>query len=60
MQIYVAREEDETEESEPYKGSQYSSEGEEMEFKDEFQEEEGEVQMHMYRTKELKRTLKNR
>jgi len=42
-QIYTAREEDETEESEPYKGSQYSSEEEEMGFKDKSQEEEGEV-----------------
>ena len=40
MQIYVAREEEETEESEPYKGSQYSSEGEEMRFENNFQEEE--------------------
>jgi len=40
MQIYVAREEEETEESKSYKGSQYSSEGEEMGFENEFQEEE--------------------
>ena len=58
MQIYVAREEDEAEESEPYEGSQYSSEGEEMGFEDEFQEEEGEVQMHMYKTKEFKEDFK--
>jgi len=36
MQIYVAREEEEMEESEPYEGSQYSLEGEEMGFEDEF------------------------
>jgi len=54
----MAREEDETEESEPYEGSQYSSEGEGMGFKDESQEEEGEVQMHMYRTKEFKEDFK--
>ena len=57
VQIYVAREEDETEESEPYEGSQYSLEGEGMGFKDEFQEEE-EVQMHTYRTKEFKEDFK--
>jgi len=51
VQIYAAREEDETEESEPYKGSQCSSEGAEMGFEDESQEEEGEVQMHTYITK---------
>jgi len=39
--------------SEPDEGSQYSSEGEEMWFEDEFQEKEGEVQMHTYRTKEF-------
>jgi len=33
VQIYTARD-DEDEESEPYKGSQYSSEGEEMGFED--------------------------
>jgi len=53
MQIYVAREDNETEKSEPYEGSQYSSEGKEMGFEDKFQEEEEEVQMHMYRTKEF-------
>jgi len=51
-QIYVAREKEETEESEPYEGSQYSLEGEEMGFENKFQEGE-EVQMHMYRTKEF-------
>jgi len=40
MQIYAAREEEEMEESEPYEGSQYSSEGERMGFKDESQEKE--------------------
>ena len=35
-QIYTEREEDETEESEPYKGSQYSSEGEEMGLENKF------------------------
>jgi len=40
VQIYIAREEEETEESEPYEGSQYSLEGEEMGFKNKFQEEE--------------------
>ena len=50
-QIY-AREEEEMEESEAYEGSQYSSEGERMGFEDESQEEE-EVWMHMYRTKEF-------
>ena len=39
-QIYTAREEEETEESEPYKGAQYSLEGEEMGFENESQEEE--------------------
>jgi len=39
MQIYAARE-DESEESEPYRGSQYSLEGEEVGFKNESQEEE--------------------
>jgi len=49
-QIYVARE-DESEESEPYGGSQYSLEGEEVGFENESQEEE-EVWMHMYRMEE--------
>jgi len=57
MQIYMVREEEEIEESEPYEGSQYSSEGEEMGFKNEFQEEE-EVRMHTYRTKEFKEDFK--
>jgi len=57
-QIYVAREEEEMEESEPYKGSQYSSEEEEeMGFENESQEEE-EVQMDMYRTKEFEEDFK--
>jgi len=50
-QIYEARE-DESEESEPYGGSQYSSEGEEVGFKNESQEEE-KVRMHTYRTEEF-------
>jgi len=58
VQIYTAREEDEAEEGKPYEGSQYSSEGEEMGFEDEFQEEEGEVQMHTYRRKEFKEDFK--
>ena len=40
MQIYAARE-DKSEESEPYGGSQYSLEGEEVGFKNESQEEKG-------------------
>jgi len=40
MQIYMARE-DESEESEPYRGSQCSLEGEEVGFENESQEEEG-------------------
>jgi len=51
MQIYTARE-DESEESEPYGGSQYSSEGKEAGFKNKSQEEE-EVQMHMYKMEEF-------
>jgi len=51
MQIYTTRE-DESEESEPYGCSQYSSEGEEVRFENKSQEEE-EVQMHMYRTEEF-------
>jgi len=47
-QIYTARE-GKSEESEPYGGSQYSSEGEEAGFENESQEEE-KVQMHTYRT----------
>ena len=43
-QIYATREEDETEESEPHEGSQCSL--------------EGEVWMHMYRTKEFKEDFK--
>jgi len=38
--------------SELYGGSQYSSEGEEAGFKNEFQEEK-KVWMHMYRTEEF-------
>jgi len=52
-QIYVARE-DKSEESEPYGGLQYSSEGEEVGFENESQEEK-EVRMHMYRTEEFKK-----
>jgi len=51
MQIYMARE-DESEESEPYRGSQYSSEGEGVGFENESQEEE-KVRMHTYRTEEF-------
>jgi len=50
-QIYMARE-DESEESEPYGGSQYSSEGEEAGLKNKSQEKE-KVWMHMYRTEEF-------
>jgi len=56
MQIYVARE-NESEESEPYRGSQYSSEGEEAGFENESQEEE-EVWIHMYRTEEFEEDFK--
>jgi len=51
VQIYAARE-DEPEESEPYGGSQYSSEGEEAGFENKSQEEE-KVWMHTYRTEEF-------
>jgi len=51
-QIYMARE-DKSEESEPYRGSQYNSEGEEVGFENESQDEE-KVQMHTYRTEEFK------
>jgi len=51
VQIYMARE-DKSEESEPYGGSQYSLEGEEVGFENKSQEEE-EVWMHMYRTEEF-------
>jgi len=56
VQIYAARE-DEPEESEPYGGSQYSSEGEEAGFENKSQEEE-KVWMHMYRTEEFKEDFK--
>jgi len=55
-QIYAARE-DESEESEPYRGLQYSSEGEEVGFENESQEEE-KVQMHTYRTEEFEEDFK--
>jgi len=56
MQIYMARE-DESEESETYRGSQYNSEGEEVGFKNKSQEEE-KVQMHMHRTEEFEEDFK--
>jgi len=49
--------EDKSEESGPYRGSQYSSEGEEAGFENKSQEEE-EVQMHTYRTEEFKEDFK--
>jgi len=49
--------EDESEESEPYGGSQFSSEGEEVRFKNESQEE-GKVWMHTYRTEEFEEDFK--
>jgi len=49
--------EDKSEESEPYRGSQYSSEGEEAGFENESKEEE-EVQMHTYRTEEFEEDFK--
>jgi len=52
-QIYMARE-DESEESEPYRGSQYSLEGEEAGFENKSQEEE-KVWMHTYRTEEFEK-----
>ena len=55
-QMYLARE-GKSEESEPYGGSQYSSEGEEAGFNNESQEEE-EVQMHTYRTVEFEEDFK--
>jgi len=48
---------DESEESEPYGGSQYSLEGEEVGFKNKSQEEE-EVQMYTYRTEEFEEDFK--
>jgi len=56
VQIYAARE-DESEESEPYGGSQYSLEGEEAGFKNESKEEE-KVRMHIYRNRGIRRRLR--
>ena len=56
LQMYMARE-DESEESEAYRGSQYSSEGEEVGFENKSQEEE-KVQMHTYRTEEFEEDFK--
>jgi len=57
-QIYMGREDTDNEESEPYEGSQYSLEGQEIGFKDKSQDEKESVQMHMYRTTEIEEDLK--
>jgi len=54
----MGREDTDNEESEPYEGSQYSLEGQEIGFKDKSQDEKESVQMHMYRTTEIEEDLK--